>query len=67
MHSFIIDTSDSQVKDLFTDDEWAEITNENKKENITLPEEIRSLLTSMNKVKHYHYFGDIVNQGNIFL
>lgn len=52
MHSFIIDTSDSEVKkNLFTDDEWAEITNENKKETNTLPEEIRSLLTNMNKGK----------------
>jgi hypothetical protein len=56
VHSFIIDTSDSQVKDLFTDDEWAEITNENKKEKITLPEEIRSLLTNMNKVKTLQLF-----------
>lgn len=67
MHSFIIDTSDSEVKNLFTDDEWAEITNENKKENVTLPEEIRSLLTNMNKVKQHQYFIDVVNQGNIFL
>lgn len=65
MHSFIIDTSDSEVKNLFTDDEWAEITNENKQKSYFT--RIRSLLTNMSKIKQHQYFVDFVNQGNIFL
>ncbi|KAI8878659.1 hypothetical protein K501DRAFT_277275 [Backusella circina FSU 941] len=39
VHSFIIDISDSQVKNLFTDDEWAEITIESNKKDAALSEE----------------------------
>ncbi|CAO0799140.1 unnamed protein product [Mucor circinelloides] len=52
VHSFIIDTSDSEVKNLFTNDEWAEICAESKKDNLALPEEIRSLFNNMNKVNN---------------
>ncbi|KAL7314962.1 hypothetical protein PS15m_006475 [Mucor circinelloides] len=47
----MIDTSESEVKNLFTNDEWAEICcAENKKYNVALPEEIlRLLLNNMNK------------------
>ncbi|KAL0084141.1 hypothetical protein J3Q64DRAFT_1736089 [Phycomyces blakesleeanus] len=49
VHSFIIDVSDSHVKNLFTDDEWAEITSDNNKKYTTLSEEILSLLKNINK------------------
>ncbi|KAG1151429.1 hypothetical protein G6F36_014655 [Rhizopus arrhizus] len=49
VHSFIIGVSDSQVKSLFADDEWTEITSESNKKSAALSEEILSLLKSMNK------------------
>ncbi|KAG1504971.1 hypothetical protein G6F47_000171 [Rhizopus delemar] len=49
VHSFIIGVSDSQVKSLFADDEWTEITSESNKKSAVLSEEILSLLKSMNK------------------
>ncbi|KAI7901387.1 uncharacterized protein BX663DRAFT_487548 [Cokeromyces recurvatus] len=56
IHSFIFDISDSKVKSLFTDDEWAEITSEGNKKDVALLEEIRSLLEGMNKVVEHQHF-----------
>ncbi|KAI7906311.1 uncharacterized protein BX663DRAFT_557997 [Cokeromyces recurvatus] len=41
--------SDLERENLFTDDEWAEITSEGNKKDVALSEEIRSLLEGMNK------------------
>ncbi|KAG1140609.1 hypothetical protein G6F37_012184 [Rhizopus arrhizus] len=49
VHSFILDTSDQEMKKLFTGQEWDEITRETELETTTLPESILNLIQEMNK------------------
>lgn len=56
VHSFILDTSDPEMKKLFTGQEWDEITRETELETTTLPESILNLIQEMNKVTDLLWF-----------
>ncbi|KAG1490464.1 hypothetical protein G6F47_012252 [Rhizopus delemar] len=49
VHSFILDTSNPEMKKLFTGQEWGEITRETELETTNLPESILNLIQEMNK------------------
>lgn len=54
VHSFILDTSDPEMKKLFTGQEWDEITRETELETTTLPESILNLIQEMNKFNLFY-------------
>jgi hypothetical protein len=56
VHSFILDASNSEMKKLFTGQEWNEITRETELETTTLPESILDLIQEMNKVTDLLWF-----------
>jgi hypothetical protein len=56
VHSFILDTSDPEMKKLFTGQEWDEITRETELETTNLPESILNLIQEMNKVTDLLWF-----------
>lgn len=56
VHSFILDTSDPEMKKLFTGQEWGEITRETELETTNLPESILNLIQEMNKVTDLLWF-----------
>ena len=51
-HSFILDMTDNHLvkDDVFTQEEWNEMFNTNKKSNAQLPDELKQYMNALNVV-----------------